>query len=199
MRRSDSALIRACLSGSQAAWDTLVERYGRLVYSIPRKHGLSDADADDIFQAVFISLFRALDRLKDQEKLSSWLITTTHRETWRIGKRAKRNAGSELSEDAVASGEIDAAEIERLERQAALHQALTMIGGRCEQLLRALFLDPESPNYDTVAERLGMSVGSIGPTRARCFEKLERILAQMTEFREDAARKPGSTPNPPST
>lgn len=184
MRRSDSALIRACLSGSQAAWNSLIERYGRLVYSIPRNHGLSDVDCEDVFQVVFASLFRALDRLRDQDKLSSWLITAAHREAWRIGKRSRRDLGVELKEDSAESVP-DEVEMEALERQAAVHQALAALGGRCEQLLRALFLDPGNPSYETVAAAIGMSVGSIGPTRARCFDKLERVLLEMREFREE--------------
>ena len=52
---SDADLIKACLDGRQAAWDEVVDRYGRLVYSIPRRYGFSDADADDIFQTVYFS------------------------------------------------------------------------------------------------------------------------------------------------
>ena len=84
--RSDPRLIARCVDGDQAAWDDLVDRYGRLVYSIARRYGL-DADADDVFQNVFSALFRSLDRLRDKGRLSSWLITTTHRECWRVGRR----------------------------------------------------------------------------------------------------------------
>ena len=90
---SDAALVRACLAGDEDAWEELVDRYGRLVYSIPRRLGLSAVDADDVFQNVFAALFRRLADLRDQSRLTSWLITTTYRECWRAGKQVWRHAG----------------------------------------------------------------------------------------------------------
>ncbi len=180
--RSDPALIQSCLGGDKAAWDTLVDRYGRLVYSIPSRYGLSAEDADDVFQNVFLSLCRNLGGLKDQTRLSSWLITTTHRECWRVGKRSDKYP--ELDERIADVAAPSEDELVTWERQHLIRQALEILGGKCEQLLRLMFLDPADPSYETIAERLGMKVGSIGPTRARCFEKLERILAELGVFDE---------------
>ncbi|MBI5863956.1 MAG: sigma-70 family RNA polymerase sigma factor [Planctomycetes bacterium] len=83
---SDPSLVQACLDGSQQAWNELVDRYERLVYSVALKSRLSAADADDVFQTVFFSLHRNLPQLKDQARLSAWLITTTHRESWRVAR-----------------------------------------------------------------------------------------------------------------
>lgn len=83
---SDPALVQACLDGAETAWETLVERYGRLVYAIARRSGVSPEDADDVFQVVFTTLFRRLHGLRDQTRLSSWLITVTHRESWRVAR-----------------------------------------------------------------------------------------------------------------
>ena len=79
--RNDLQLIQACLAGRHDAWDELVDRFKRLVYSIPRRYGFSDADADDVFQNVFIILYRKLDTVRDHERLAGWLIRTTHRES----------------------------------------------------------------------------------------------------------------------
>ena len=177
MSRDDPALIQACLEGRQRAWDELVERYGRLVYSIPRRYRFNDADADDVFQAVFMSLYQHLERLRDQTRISSWLITATHRECWRVGK--KRDKYVDLDEVIVDAGSPGDDQVLAWERQQIVREALGELGGRCEQLLTALFLDSASPSYDKVAERLGMKIGSIGPTRARCFQKLQKLLVQM--------------------
>jgi RNA polymerase sigma factor (sigma-70 family) len=176
--RSDPKLIEACLRGEQAAWDELVERYGRLVYSIPRRYGLDEADADDVSQSVFSILFRKLDTLVDQTRLSAWLITTTHRECWRIGRQSKRSAA--IVDAAISDvSSPSAGQMERWERQELVRRALERLGGRCEALLRELFTTGSDGGYESIAERLGMKVGSIGPTRARCFEKLEKILREM--------------------
>ena len=105
----DPALVAACLAGDGRAWEAVVDRYGRLVYSIPRRAGLSEADADDVFQAVFVALLRALPGLRDQARLSSWLITTARRESWRVSARV-RAGGVELdeaiAEDSPASAQV---------------------------------------------------------------------------------------------
>lgn len=177
MHRSDPELIKACQRGEQAAWDQLVDQYGRLVYSIPRRYGLTDADADDVFAAVWATAFKSLDALRDDTRLSAWLITTTHRECWRIGK--KRGYDRELDQAMPDISEPAPDQSETWERQHQVRTALRRLGGRCEELLTALFLQSGEPHYDTIATQLGMPVGSIGPTRARCFQKLRDILQEV--------------------
>jgi RNA polymerase sigma factor (sigma-70 family) len=177
MYRSDPALIQACLTGDQRAWDELVERYSRLVYSIPRRYGLSATEADDIFQSVWSIVLRRLEQLQDQTRLSAWLITTTHRECWRQGKMHQRL--DELDSSVVDVSRPPTEKVMAWEREQLVRQALQQLGGRCADLLAALFLDPAEPNYEQIAARLQMSVGSIGPTRTRCFKKLEPILVEL--------------------
>lgn len=170
-------LVADCLAGSQSAWERLVDRYGRLVYSIPRRYGFCDADADDVFQSVMTILYRKLDSIRDTDRLASWLISTTHRECYRVGRRAGRDADLDSRiTDVGAPADEDA---QTWEFRHEVRLALQRLGGRCEELLTALFLAPGDPSYEDIARRLDMKVGSIGPTRARCFEKLEKILVEM--------------------
>ncbi len=173
----DAALVAACLAGDQHAWEAVVDRYGRLVYSIPRRAGLSEADADDVFQTVFSTLLRALPGLRDQARLSSWLITTTRRESWRVSARV-RTGGVELDEAISDRDEPPIDDIVRWEREQAVREAMARLDPKCRDLLAALFLDPEPAAYGVIAKRFGMAVGSIGPTRARCFRKLEPLLRE---------------------
>ena len=173
----DAKLVEACLEGVSEAWDEVVDRFGRLVYSIPRRYGLSDADADDVFQTVFAILYERLGQLRDRSRLSAWLIRTTHRECYRVGKRSGRYVDLDRVIENVSEPQDD--DLETWETRHLVRQALRQLGGRCESLLTALFLAPGQPRYDTIAEQLGMKIGSIGPTRARCFEKLEKILIEL--------------------
>jgi len=177
--QTDPGLVRACLDGDEGAWEELVERYKRLVYAIPRRMGFSSEDSDDVFQNVFVALYRRLGELRDQTRLSSWLITTTRRECWRLGKRGGRKAGLEQAELVPDGGDLPEEEIARLERDQLVRQAIRRLDDRCRELLTALFLAPVTPSYDALALQLGMPVGSIGPTRARCFTKLEALLRAM--------------------
>jgi RNA polymerase sigma factor (sigma-70 family) len=170
----DTALVQACLAGDQDAWEQLVEKYARLVYSVARRCGLSEADADDVLQVVFTTLFRRLHGLRDQARLSSWLITTTYRESWRVGRTPGRHVelGATIVDDQAPPSELAA----RCERDQLVREAMAALDERCRDLLTALFLVDDGAAYADVAERLGMPVGSIGPTRARCFKKLESLL-----------------------
>lgn len=115
MHQSDPQLIQRCIGGEQTAWNELVEKYARLVYSIPRRYGLSGTDAEDVFQTVFSTVVRTLPKLRDQRRLSAWLITTTRRECWRKSKAARTNA--EVTDDLADGGASPDEEIGRLERQ----------------------------------------------------------------------------------
>ena len=174
--RSDPSLVQACLDGQQAAWDILVERYERLVYSVALKSRLSLADADDVFQTIFLSLYRNLAQVRDQARLSSWLITSTHREAWRVSKRRLKTIDDETGEHEPAA--LDPDEVQAAEQQQIVRQSLAELGPPCEPLLKALFYSADEPAYDKIAADLSMPIGSIGPTRARCLKKLERILAR---------------------
>lgn len=173
----DPALVAACLAGDQRAWEAVVDRYGRLVFSIPRRAGLSEADADDVFQAVFAALLRALPTLRDRARLSSWLITTARRESWRVSARV-RAGGVELDETTPDGADAPIDEVTRREREQAVRAAMARLDPPCRDLLAALFLDPDPAAYGVIADRLGMAIGSIGPTRARCFRKLEPLLRE---------------------
>ncbi|MDZ4830299.1 MAG: sigma-70 family RNA polymerase sigma factor [Phycisphaerae bacterium] len=170
----DPTLIDACLRGDRGAWDSLVERYARLVWSIPRKYGLAEADAEDVHQAVFATLVHHLGGLRDRDRLSSWLITTATRECWRLRKRQTRGpAAFGEGDDPATPTDIRPHEDEQLVRE-----AMARISERCRDLLTALFRAVGEPHYPEIAQQLGMPVGSIGPTRARCLSRLESLLRE---------------------
>ena len=184
-QQDDRYLIAACLEGEVLAWETLIARYQRLIYSIPLKSRLSADDAADIFQSVCLTLYRKLATLRDHEKISSWLITTTSRECWRVSTRNRREApasdsGSGDDPDPLegipsAAPRADE-ERETLERQQAVRQGVESLPERCRELLTLLFYQTDEWSYADIARRMEMPVPSIGPTRARCLEKLKKLL-----------------------
>jgi len=174
---SDAELVRACRAGDARAWEQLVERYGRLVAAIPRRLGMSSVDADDVFQDVFTLLLRHLGSLRDEQRLGAWLITTTRRECWRRMRATRDHV--ELPEEMPADDPGLLEEIARGEREQGVREAMARLDARCRELLTALFLDASQPDYGAIARRLGMAVGSIGPTRARCFRKLDGFLREI--------------------
>jgi len=178
----DPVLVSACLAGDSSAWETLIKRYQRLIYSIPLKARLSSDDAADIFQSVCLKLFEKLSSLREYQKLSAWLTTTTTRECWRISSRNRRLGSSFGTDDESPFKDIPAAapladaEREVLERQQIVRQAVESLPERCRELLTMLFYQKDELNYAEIARRMGMPVPSVGPTRARCLEKLKKLL-----------------------
>jgi RNA polymerase sigma factor (sigma-70 family) len=178
--RDDRQLIAACLKGEVAAWETLIGRYQRLIYSIPLKVRLSQDDAADIFQSVCLKLYENLPSLRDHDKISSWLITTTTRECWRMAARNRRASDSDEVQEAL--GEIrDPALLpdqqrQLVEQQQVVREAVAALPERCRELVTMLFYKKDELSYAEIARRMAMPVASIGPTRARCLEKLRRLL-----------------------
>src|SRR5262245_42743762 len=180
MLQTDRDLIRACRAGDARAWERLLDKYERLVFSISLNYGLTTDDAADITQITFTILLQNLNTLPDEIHLSPWLATVARRHTWRLLARNRREA-VDLDEDLAgneAVGEI-VDDRERWELAEWLNQGLSMLDERCRLLLLALYFDAEQPSYAQVADHLNLPVGSIGPTRARCLEQMKQRLSTI--------------------
>ena len=168
-------LVTQARNGEQQAWDALVEQYAPLVWSICRRYRLSGADADDAGQAVWLHLVDQLDNIRDPAALAGWLATTTRRECCRILRTAQKAQalGSALDPGDIPGEQAGTADDEllRAERHAALREAFTHLPPRCQQLIALLIEDLPVP-YAEISARLGIPVGSIGPTRSRCLDRL---------------------------
>ncbi len=177
--RQNQSLLRACQDGDRTAWQVLLERYERLVYSIPLNFGLSRSDADDVAQATFSALIRSMGSITDEERLGAWLGTVARRQTWRLVEHRRREppvADDRL--DRVSTEESVIAHTENLEW---VHQGLAKMDRRCRNLLTSLYFSEETPAYTAVAEEFGIPVGSVGPTRARCLDKLRAFLEELQD------------------
>lgn len=184
MEPSDEALILACRKGDEAAWNALIMRYERLVYTIARRAGLDEDASSEVFQTVFATLVEKLDRIEQPDRISAWLVTTAKRATFRLifSRKALRSSSADekshqLEMDQLADeSPLPDEAIERLETQHQVRMAVAALDKRCRDLLTLLFYRAEPPPYSEVAEVLGMTHGSIGPTRARCLRKLLAVL-----------------------
>ena len=170
-------LVTRARKGDKQAWDTLVERYAPLIWSICRRNRLTSADADDVGQRVWLQLVTHLNQIRDPAAIPGWLATTTYRECRSIQRATRRwqTLGRALGADHILDQQAGEAEHELLaaERRAALHEAFTRLPSCCQQLIAALIGDPPVP-YAQISAQLGIPVGSIGPTRNRCLDKLRR-------------------------
>jgi RNA polymerase sigma factor (sigma-70 family) len=174
---SDPELISLCLSGDSQAWEALIMRYRRLIYSIPVRFNFTTADAADVFQAVCVKLLEHLHELKDETKVSAWIITTTTRQCLHLKSLKQREsvADEELEEPADPAETLEAISIQT-EQQQTVREAVDQLPDRCRNLIEMLYFDTRNLSYEEIGQVMKMPVPSIGPTRARCLEKLKAIL-----------------------
>jgi RNA polymerase sigma factor (sigma-70 family) len=177
----DRELIAAAVDGDARAWSDLVDRYKRLVYSIPRRYSIPPDACEDIFQDVFTLLLKNLARLRDTDTIIKWLMVTTQRECWRWSRRQPRSAGGRDGprQQEPLSEAVPEEVMLQWERQHLVRQALEDLGGRCRELLEALYLTASPKDYEQLSRDLGIAVGSIGPTRRRCLDKLATLLEEL--------------------
>lgn len=185
---SNGELVRAAAGGDQHAWDQLVERFNNLVWAVARSHRLSTSDAADVVQTTWLRLVEHLSRLHDPDRVGAWLATTAKREALRT---IRRNSGLVLSDDTALIDPPDTApapdaRLLKSERNAHLWHSIGQLSARCQALLRMLMADPP-PNYEDVAEALDMPIGSIGPTRGRCLQRLRPLIETETTTPNDSS------------
>jgi RNA polymerase sigma factor (sigma-70 family) len=173
------ALVARVREGDQKAWDEVVERYSPLVWSICTRFQLSTSDREDVGQNVWLLLVEQLGKLREPAALPGWIATTTYRECLRVVTAARKSerlgTGLDDALQFVDNTMIDE-EILMAERNAALRAALAELPTRCQQLLAMLTSDPPC-SYAEISDKLQIPVGSIGPQRARCLERLRRSSA----------------------
>jgi RNA polymerase sigma factor (sigma-70 family) len=195
--RDDSVLtdlVARARRGDTQAWNALVARYAPLISSICRRHRLGQADAEDVSQSVWLRVVAQLDKIREPAALPGWIATTTRRECGRVVRAASGPHAVFYALDAEnmpdEQAEVAGQELLAAERRAALREAFTDLPGAWQQLVTELTMDPPRP-YAEVSARLGIPVGSIGPTRSRCLDRMRRYpaIAALIDA-ESGARAP---------
>jgi RNA polymerase sigma factor (sigma-70 family) len=170
-------LLRAA-AGEREAWDALVDRFGQMVWSVARSFRLDDAAASDVAQTVWLRLIENVDRIQDPERLPGWLATTCRREALRVIKRSERSVPSDFEYDIEdPSPSLESMMIDDEETREVV-QAFGALDEECQQLLRLLTVEP-ALSYEEISEATGRPVGSLGPTRGRCVERLKAAISRI--------------------
>ena len=176
----DERLVQECLSGDEKAWNTLIDKYKRLIYSVPVKYGFSPDDAGDIFQNVCVDLFTNLSKVRKIESLRSWLITVATHKCFHWKKQQSGEVELDAMEQELAE-EIAAAPmvLQEVQEEQAVRDAILRLTPRCAELVKMLFYEQPPVPYNEVAQKLGLATGSIGFIRGRCLNRLQKILAEL--------------------
>lgn len=177
---SNATLVEACLRGDQQAWISLIDKYKRLIFSIPVKFGLDRNDAADIFQGVCLDLVTALPNLREPEALPQWLIRTTWHKCIRDKAQRQHHAAINTATSHVShtSQDMPDSMVSALQQEQALRDAVRTLPPRCRLMVEMLFFETPARSYAEVAARLGLAPGSVGFIRGRCLERLRTALRQ---------------------
>jgi RNA polymerase sigma factor (sigma-70 family) len=173
--------FRRWRAGDDAALDELVRMMSPVLWHVVRATGLDREAAEDVVQNTWLTLVRSAESVRDAQAITRWLCTAARREAWRVSKAATR---TRPVEDEVLDARMPVqispeAEVVSDDEKALLWRALSRLPERCQKLLRIVAWEPR-PDYSSVAEGLDMPIGSIGPTRRRCLDKLRVELGSVT-------------------
>lgn len=194
------ALVEAARDGDKRAWDTIVDRYAPLVWSVCRRYDLSPADAEDVGGNVWLLLIEHLAAIRQPAALPGWIATTTQRACFRLLRGKNRQIPVDEVYDTDRTDDAGPPVDDRLlreERRIALRTAFRELPPRCQELLAMLFRDPPTP-YQEISAAIGMKVPSIGPTRMRCLDRLRQqpALAAFADGSAAGSSTDGSTTGP---
>jgi RNA polymerase sigma factor (sigma-70 family) len=173
---STTELVAAARDGEAAAWEELIARFESMVRGVVASYRMQDADTADAMQMTWLRAFERLDRLHDPERLGGWLATIAGRECLALRRRARWETPDEtVPGECAAVAPSPEAAVLAAEIREAVRTAVDDLPGRRRRLVHALFYLPER-DYASLADELGMPVGSIGPTRARVLRALRGAL-----------------------
>ncbi|MEA5360534.1 sigma-70 family RNA polymerase sigma factor [Amycolatopsis sp., V23-08] len=190
---SPAPLLENAARGAEWAWRDIVVRYSSLVSAVCRQYRISGADAEDVAGAVWLNLVTHLAHIRDAEALPGWLSTTTRHECLRLLRHRNRQVPTDAALiDDPAEPDFDAALVAG-ERRAAARHAFAQLPPRDQRLLAMLLCDPPR-SYREISATLGIPVGSIGPSRARCLARARRAPAVAALLGGDPHDVPGHTP-----
>ena len=169
-------LYLAARAGDAAAQQTLVRDLNELLWRAARRTGLDRESASDVVQTAWLRLWHIEKELEQPRALTKWLLTTVSREAWKqIGHMRREVVADPIDiQDQVSIEDLEGGLVQVAERE-AVRRAFLAQSERCRRLL-AFVATVARPDYDVIAEALGMKRGSIGPTRGRCLDKMRRTL-----------------------
>lgn len=176
-----AAAVRRAADGDRVAWDTLVEAFTPYLFAVASTFRLGSADTAEVVQTTWLRLVEHLDTIHRPEAVGGWLATTARREALRLVRTRGRE---QLTGDVEIVAELSAGGQSEPEQHAIdadrgrlLRRAFSRLPENCQVLLHLLTIGLLS--YAEIAAQLEMPIGSIGPTRGRCLDRLRLLVTEL--------------------
>jgi RNA polymerase sigma factor (sigma-70 family) len=170
-------------AGDPGALDRLVRLLTPVLWHLVRAYGLDREAAEDVVQTTWLALVRNVDSVRDPQAVLRWTTTTARREAWRTARAGRREDVAEPQTLDAALPPVGGPDTTVLAERTArtLWRHIAELSERCRRLLRVIAFE-DRPDYASLSTELGIAVGSIGPTRGRCLDKLRGLLAADPEW-----------------
>ena len=177
---SVATLVQMAGEGCSKAWQELVSRFGGMIAATGRRYRLGPADVAELQQITWLRLVENLHKIEQPERVGGWLATTARRESLQLLRRASKYHGG--ADQMLANmpdkhlPEPDAGPIAD-ERAQVVRAAWQRLSPRCQELLSLLMMD-DPLSYKDLSQLLQVPIGSLGPTRGRCLERLRLLVEE---------------------
>jgi len=184
----DAGTLEKLRAGDDGAWRDFVRDYGPVIFSVAHRLRLEGPDRDDLFQEACLACYRSVHTVQDPRRLSSWVFAVAYHLGVDILRRRSQGATQRVPGDPIDTVSLPAAvapdaleSLEEMEQLALLWDALEHLEPRCQELLRSLYLEDPPMSYAEAASRIGVPIGSVGPTRLRCLERLLKTYKALSK------------------
>lgn len=169
--RDPAELLTAAANGDHTAWTSLEAAFGQRMWLVARACGLSESDTADAVQGAWLRLLEHLHTIRDPALTGAWLATTVRHEALLIARHDR----APVMEDCATPAEPDpASAVLEADLARRLWLAVSTLREPCRTLLDLVARDV---GQQQISVRMGVPLGSIGPTRARCLKKLRTLLS----------------------
>ena len=180
MNESDEALVLKSQSGNRMAFEELVRRTGRLVYSRLYLETADPHRAEDLSQETFLTAWRNIRQVTDPKGFRSWLFSIAHSCVVDSARREGRKKRSRQREPAEVLAGVPGRELapdESLELGETRQQVLSLLRGLPEEYRLPITLRYiGGADYETIGRELGLSNGSLRGLLNRGMARLRSAL-----------------------
>lgn len=184
-------IIQRCLSGDQAAWESIVRQHWRKVFNIAYKFVGKHDEAEDLTQDVFLKIFKSLGTFDRRANFQTWLISVSRNlciDHYRSVRKERETINRDIDPGELSPAATTAspyAQIELRDRVVTLRQALDKLAPTLRTAV--MMRDIQELSYQEIADRLSLPEGTVKSRINRGRTELARQI-QILRAQQDAVR-----------
>jgi len=190
-------LIEQCLTGDQAAWETVVRQNWRKVFNVAYKFVGKHDEAEDLTQDIFLKIFKALATFDRRANFQTWIISISRNlciDHYRSVRKERQTIARE-----VDAGDLQPVSLDRGPYASAEHQDLRILLRQALQMLPStlrtavVLRDLQELSYQEIAQRLELPEGTVKSRINRGRLELARQLKRLQDKQPVPRKRRGAS------